>query len=129
LKVVKLDAYIYHYGWVRPPEYMGAKIKSLDTIHMGKKKVSEIYQTRTLVFDYGNMNMFEKFKGTHPKVMQSFISKFDWRDKLHFEKKYKPQRFKLKHEKIKNRILTFIEQKILGGKQLFAYSNWIKLKR
>ncbi len=131
LKVVKLDAYIYHYGWVRPPEYMRAKIKSLDTIHMGKKKVSELYKKsrKALEFDYGNMNLFKKFKGTHPKVMENFISQFNWGDKLHFEKDYKPQRFKLKHEKIKNRILTFIEQKLLGGKQLFAYSNWIKLKK
>lgn len=124
LNVIKLDAYIYHYGWVRPPKYMQAKAKSLETIHKGKEAVEKIYADRALSFDYGNMNLYKKFEGTHPKIMEEFISKFDWADDLHFEKNYKPKRAEMKHEKFKNRLLTFIEHKILGGKQLFAYSNW-----
>ena len=37
LKVALLDAYIYHYGWVRPPKYMQSKKKALDSIHKGDK--------------------------------------------------------------------------------------------
>lgn len=128
LNVIKLDSYIYHYGWVRPPEYMQAKARSLETIHKGKETVERIYSERSLKFDYGNMNLYKRFKGTHPKVMSEFVSKFDWANELHFEKDYKPKREEMKHEKFKNRVLTFIEQKILGGKQIFAYSNWNVLK-
>ncbi|NPA69043.1 MAG: hypothetical protein GXO50_10580, partial [Chlorobi bacterium] len=124
LNVIELNAYIYHYGWVRPPEYMQKKTKSLDTIHKGQKTVEEIYKKKDPEFDYGNMAKLPVFKGTHPKVMQDKIKEFNWADKLHFEKNYKPKRAKLKHEKLKSRILTFISKKIFGGKQIFGYSNW-----
>ena len=124
LNVIELDAYIYHYGWVRPPEYMQKKTKSLDTIHKGKDKIDEVYKTKDALFDYGNLSKLPVFKGTHPKVMQTKIKAFDWSDKLHFEKKYKPNRPKMKHEKLKSRFLSFLSKQILNGKQIFGYSNW-----
>ena len=45
LKVASVDAYIYHYGWVRPPELMQKKKKSLDTIHKGVETAEEKYKT------------------------------------------------------------------------------------
>lgn len=36
LKVAWVDAFVYHYGWVRPPHLMQKKRKSLDTIHKGR---------------------------------------------------------------------------------------------
>ncbi len=124
LNVIELDAYIYHYGWVRPPEYMQKKTKSLDTIHKGKAKVEEEYKMKDVLFDYGNMAKIPVFEETHPEVMKNKINDFNWADKLHFEKKYKSSRAKMKHEKFKSKILTFISKKILNGKQLFGYSNW-----
>ena len=124
LNVIELDAYIYHYGWVRPPEYMQKKTKSLDTIHKGKDKIDEVYKTKDAQFDYGNLSKLPIFKETHPKVMQAKINEFDWSDKLHFEKNYKPIRQKMKHEKLKSRFLSFLSKKILNGKQIFGYSNW-----
>ncbi|MCF6183979.1 MAG: glycosyltransferase family 2 protein [Bacteroidales bacterium] len=124
LNVIELDAYIYHYGWVRPPEYMQKKTKSLDTIHKGKSKVAEIYKEKAPEFDYGNLSKLPVFEGTHPKVMENKIKEFNWADKLHYEKNYKPSRAKMKHEKFKSKLLTFISKKILGGKQLFGYTNW-----
>ena len=124
LKVARADAYVYHYGWVRPPELMQKKAKALETIHKGKEKVAALYASRKDYFDYGNLSKLPLFKGTHPKVMETFIQKFYWKDQLHFEKNHQPQRPLMKHEKLKARLLTFIEQKVLGGKQLFAYSNW-----
>lgn len=124
LKVEKLDAEVYHYGWVRPPSYMQQKSKSLDTIHKGAAAMEEEYKKRAATYDYGNMNLYRKFEGTHPKVMAEFISRFDWADQLNFEKGYKPQRKPMKHERFKTRVLTWIERRLFGGRQLFGYSNW-----
>jgi hypothetical protein len=33
----------------------------------------------------------------------------------------------MKHEKVKYKVLSFFENKLLGGKQLFGYKNWNKL--
>lgn len=128
LNVKKLDAYIYHYGWVRPPERMQKKAKALQTIHHGKEKMEEVYANKPVMFDYGNMTIYPEFKGTHPKVMEEFIAQFNWASDLNYDKNYRPTREKMKHEKFKNRFLTFVEQNLLGGKQLFGYSNWNLLK-
>ena len=124
LKVKPIDACIYHYGWVRPPRLMQNKTKALDTIHKGRKRVDEMYANRNLDFDYGDMTLLPEFKGTHPKVMAEFMADFHWRDQLHYQKGYKPDRPPVKHEQFRNRFLTFIEQKFLGGRQLMGYSNW-----
>ncbi len=107
---------------------MQQKSKSLDTIHKGAAAMEEEYKKRAATYDYGNMNQYKRFTGTHPKVMADFISRFDWADELHFEKGYKPQRKPMKHEKPKTRILTWIEQNLFGGRQLFGYSNWVRVK-
>ena len=53
LNVAPLDAYIYHYGWVRPPKYMQSKKKALDSIHKGDQKADQLYKERESDFDYG----------------------------------------------------------------------------
>ena len=129
LNVIKSDAYIYHYGWVRPPELMQKKSKALETIHKGSDIVNAMYFNRTENFDWGCMYNMPVFRETHPKVMDDMIDKFYWGDCLHFEKGYKPNnRPLMKHEKTKYRMLTFIEKHLFGGHQIFAYSNWNIIK-
>ncbi len=128
LNVVEIDAYIYHYGWVRPPELMQKKKKSLDTIHKGKLQVEHLYKDAADYFDYGNLTKLDIFSHTHPKVMLNWISKFNWKEKLNYDKKHTPRRELMKHEKIKSKILTFIERKLLSGKHIFGYKNWNILK-
>lgn len=127
LQVKKIDAAIYHYGWVRPPSLMQRKSKSFHAIHKGTAHAEQIYQERSESFDYGNMNRCRRFNGTHPAVMKHVIEKFDWGDALHFERGYTPARPKMKHEKLKYRILSFIERHFFGGRPLFGYSNWKRL--
>lgn len=124
LHVEPIDVYIYHYGWVRPPELMQSKSKSLETIHRGKKEANAMYKEKKATFDYGDMTQMSEFKGTHPEVMKEWIADFHWADELIFEKGYVPGRPLMKHEKVKYRILSLIEQKLNGGKHLFAYKNW-----
>ncbi|MBK7358558.1 MAG: hypothetical protein IPI45_09515 [Saprospiraceae bacterium] len=128
LQVIKIPASIYHYGWVRPPESMQTKSKVMDGFYHDKQKVQASYNAKPVNFDYGNMSKLTCFKQSHPSVMLPFIEKFNWAEQLNYSKDYKPKRALLKHEKIKYRILSWIEQKLLGGKQLFGYSNWVILK-
>lgn len=130
LHVVKIPAYIYHYGWVRPPHYMQKKKKALDTIHKGDARVQDLYSNRTPEFDYGPLGLVPVFTGTHPEVMQEKIAQFNWADALNYSKKQNnPNAEKMKHDKWKYKFITFVEQKILGGKEIFASRNYVLLKR
>ena len=128
LNVVALDAEVYHYGWVRPPEMMQKKSKALATIHKGEEGANALYEKRKEYFDYGALGKLSEFKEAHPQVMESFIARFDWKDKLNYSKNYTPNREKMKFERLRPRILTFIERTFFGGKEPFGYSNWYIVK-
>ncbi len=130
LKVATVDAYVYHYGWVRPPDFMQRKSKSLDTIHMGVEKASEVYDKKVKNYDYGPMSRAKKFTGTHPKVMDRKLAAFDWADQLNYSsKELNPDRDKRKHDKLKYRILSFIEEHLLGGRRIGSFKNYDLLKK
>jgi hypothetical protein len=130
LKVAEIDAYVYHYGWVRPPYLMQNKNKSLHTIHKGEQRVSEVYKDRSNEYDYGPLGKAPVFTGTHPAVMEPMINKFNWKDQLNYSKKHPHQKAeKHKQDRFKNKILTFIEQNLLGGKQLFGFKNYVLVRR
>ena len=124
LQVAAVDAYIYHYGWVRPPKYMQSKKKALDGIHKGDQKAEELYKQQEKEFDYGPMKNLPKFKGTHPKVMEEKMKDFTWADKLNYDSSEKPERPKFKHEKTKYRLISFLERTLNGGKHFFPFKNW-----
>jgi len=123
LNVAKVDAYIYHYGWVRPPEYMQKKKIALDNIHTNENSLADSDS-----FNYGPIGCLEEFLNTHPEVMKDWISKFNWASKLDYSSKYILNREKMKHEKLHYRILNKIEKYFTKGRHLFAYSNWNIIK-
>ncbi len=127
LNVAAVDAYIYHYGFVRPPRYMQKKRKAFNTIHRGVQNTEERFKNDADLYDYGDLSRIQEFTETHPKVMDRMISRFDWKDQLRYEGG--PGEHMQKHEKMKYRLLTWIEQNFLGGKQLFGYKNYKLLKR
>ncbi len=127
LQVIEIEPYIYHYGWVRPPELMQSKKKEQDSMHHGIAKIDLEYQLKPNEFDYGPLGNVPVFEGKHPAVMKDFIAKMHWKNKLNYSKKGKLNRPKLKHEKVKYRILTFFENLFRGGKDFFGYSNWISI--
>ena len=129
LKVAKVAAKVFHYGWVRPPSFMQSKRKALDTIHKGKAKVDSMYSGEGDYFDYGPLNSCKKYTGSHPKVMESWIAKFDWADQLRQNGPIPTNRKKFKHERLKYRIVTWIEQNLLAGRHLGSFKNYILLKR
>jgi hypothetical protein len=124
LKVAPLDAYIYHYGWVRPPEYMQSKKKALDGIHKGEAKADALYKSQQRSFDYGPLKHLPVFKESHPEVMREKMKDFSWKEQLNYTSSKRPDRPKFKHEKTKYRIISFLERNINGGKHFFPFKNW-----
>ncbi len=128
LRVKKIEARIFHYGWVRPPRLMQKKSRYFYTTHLGKEGMEAKYENYSDDWDYGNMSRLASFSGSHPLVMRGFIERYNWEDQLHFDSDYRPNRPLWKHERLRNRILTYVEQKMMGGRTIFGYSNWEKLK-
>jgi hypothetical protein len=112
LRVKPIDAYIYHYGWVREPKAMLAKQKSFHHVYHGSESDKE--KVYTGEFDYTQINALEKFTGKHPAVMQPRINTRNW--KFDYDLSYNKLSLK---EHFKN----FIEK--LTGKRPFDYKNYI----
>lgn len=126
LVVVHLPVYVYHYGWVRPPEIMQHKKQEQDMLH------NNIESSRNCPeeFDFGPMNRLKVFSGSHPGVMQHRISSIHWKGRLNYSNiPDSGKRGKHKHEKFKYRILTLIENIFFGGKQIFGWTNWVINKK
>jgi hypothetical protein len=128
LNVVELDAYVFHYGFVRPPYLMQNKRKNHNTNYAGESSTEQLFKNEKETFDYGDLSKIKIYKETPPAVMESFIKKFNWKDQLRYhpgKEKSKPQ----KHEKLKYRFLTFIEQTFFKGRLLFGFKNYNLLKK
>lgn len=111
LNVKLINAYIYHYGWVRHPKYMQEKDRTLSQYwhsdeYLEKHKSAE-------EFDYSGVDSLAKFTGTHPKVMQERIDKINWTFEHDISKK---------NLKFKYRILYWIEKKF--GWRIGEYKNY-----
>ncbi len=112
LRVATVDADIYHYGWVRPPHLMKAKEVELATTHHGKGKALAKCGSGA-VFNYGSLEQIPRFTGTHPAVMRDWMLRFDWAGELQ-HRGQSPVRHR--HDRLKYRILTWIEQRLLAGR-------------
>ena len=112
LRAAMVDATIYHYGWVRPPHLMRAKTVEMVRTHKGRE---EAEQVRTAPpFSYGSLENIRRFSGSHPAVMSDWIARFDWADQLQ-QTGYSPVRHR--HDKLKYRILTWLEQTLCSGRR------------
>jgi hypothetical protein len=113
LKVKQIDAYIYHYGWVKDPLVMHRKIMNSTGLYDPK----HVQQPAEAKFDYSKVDSVTEFEGTHPAVMQQLISKADW----DFEIDSKRKNFK----SVKHKILYFLWQSF--GWRPFEYRNYKKI--
>ena len=78
LKVKSVDAFVYHYGWVKPPEAQQAKQESFHKMwhddNWMKKNIPKVEQ-----FDYSQIDSLAKFTDTHPLVMQERVKRQNWK--------------------------------------------------
>jgi len=117
IKVVRSGAEIFHYGWVRNPAVMKTKQKALDSLHHDpdwvKRKHPEPEGTE---LDYGDLRRLAKFEGTHPEVMKNRIVSKSWTVPLEGKKIERP---KHRHETLRMRALSFLENKVLRRRTIF----------
>lgn len=78
LRVKALDAYIYHYGWVRPPQIMMDKTRNFGNYWGGDRVTEAFTRLNSGDFDYSQIDALEKFTDTHPLVMQERIQRMNW---------------------------------------------------
>lgn len=79
LRVKPLDAYVYHYGWVKEPAAMQRKQQVFHKLWHDDEWL-EKNVAKTAEFDYAShIDALELFRGTHPKVMQKRIADKNWK--------------------------------------------------
>lgn len=122
LYCISLKARIFHYGWVRPPAVMKSKN---DQAHLNYNQVWTSYSDN---FDYGRLDYCKIFKATHPAIMHERIKQLDWQHLLRTSGPTLINRAKLKHERTKYRIISFIEEKLLGGYVIGGFKNYTLIK-
>jgi hypothetical protein len=115
LRVVKIPASIYHYGWVKDPRAMQQKQLNFNKYwHSDEWVIENIGQEE--IFLYSDDIPLRKFSGTHPSVMQERIQHLKWK----FE--YYPDKIKVS---IKDKI-KIIVKKYLGWD--LGYKNYRMLR-
>jgi hypothetical protein len=117
LKVATVDAEVFHYGWVRPPRLMQTRNAAVRTTYTGATAVS----ADPPVFNFGSLEKLPVYSGSYPQVMRARIAAMDWREQLQYRG---ASSVRFKHTRLKYRILTFFEQKVLGGRQILGYRNY-----
>jgi hypothetical protein len=77
LNVKPIEAYIYHYGWVKEPKIQTDKRKNFEFLYHGEgaEKLTRQIQNE---FDYSEIDSLAVFKGTHPEVMRALIERKNW---------------------------------------------------
>jgi hypothetical protein len=112
LNVKLIDAAVYHYGWVKPPEAQQAKQETFNKLwhddQWMKKNIPDVNE-----FDYSQIDSLAMFSGTHPSVMQKRINSMNW--KFSFD----PTKRKLP---LKSKLLIFIEKTF--GWRVGEYKNY-----
>lgn len=110
LNVAHIPAYIYHYGFVRPPITMKTK--------------STLGEVKNEYFDYGPMDTIPLFDGTHPTLMRDAIAKFNWQDML-YNKPKKDSKVIQKHQRYRVRLQTWLEKILFNNKkELGGFQNF-----
>jgi hypothetical protein len=127
LKVKLLDAHVYHYGFVRPPDIMSGKIKIQSDTYRGEEATKVLFDKLPTSFDYGPLHLVQEFKGTHPSVMNDWMAKYNWSNQLQYKGKVNPNRPIHKHEKIKYRLVSWIENTFRKGETIGGFKNYIEI--
>ena len=114
IRVKLIDAYIYHYGWVKPPAGLKNKLLNFNTFYHDDEWIAENLPV-SFEFDYKNADRLIHFTGTHPKVMQKRIAATNWKLEVNLEKLHGQMT-------LRRRILQKIED--ITGWRISEYRNY-----
>jgi glycosyltransferase involved in cell wall biosynthesis len=116
LNVKQIDATMFHYGWVKPPESLQAKLESFHKLWHDEKWI-ERNLPKADYFDYSQIDSLVRFSGSHPSVMNERIIRKNWQ--FDFDPTQKNFSFQ-------TRVLHFIER--MTGWRIGEYRNYRLVK-
>ena len=119
LQVKLIDAYIYHYGWVKPPAGLKNKLLNFNQFYHDDNWINENLP-ETFEFDYKNADRLIAFTGSHPAVMQKRIAATNWKLDIDLAALAKKMTFR-------RRLLQKIED--LTGWRVSEYRNYKIVKK
>lgn len=111
--VKPVDAWIYHYGWVKSPAQMKKKINHLSRFWNEDSATWHSDIKTEDIFDFNEFDSLQLFTGTHPAVMKERIAGKNFKTELDISKK---------NFSFKGRLLYWIEKKT--GYRPFAFRNY-----
>ena len=76
LNVKPVDAYVYHYGWVKEPVNMTKKLSNVYDFYNEKKWLEGIDPAKA--FDYSSIDSLKLFSLFYPSVMKEHINRKNW---------------------------------------------------
>jgi glycosyltransferase involved in cell wall biosynthesis len=112
LNVKKIEASVYHYGWVKDPRFQQAKQENFHKMWHDDNWVKQ-HIAEANAYDYSIIDSLKKFEGSHPVVMAERLKRMNW----NFTWNVSQKKFKLK-----DWLLYTIER--LTGVRLFEYKNY-----
>ncbi|HEV8513551.1 MAG TPA: glycosyltransferase family 2 protein, partial [Cyclobacteriaceae bacterium] len=112
LNVKLIDAFIYHYGWVKAPRTMQQKKLNWNTFYFDDEWINKNV-VKAEEFDYNKVDSLARFDGTHPQALIERIKKINWK----FDHDISKKNYSLK-EKIKRFIY------LLTGYRIGEYKNY-----
>ena len=97
IKVKLIDAYIYHYGWVKPPSGLTNKLRNFNRFYHDDEWMEQNLP-ETFEFDYTHKNpdRLVHFTDTHPAVMQKRIASINWNLNIDLQELNKNMTFRRK---------------------------------
>ena len=100
LNVARINASVYHYGWVKPPQAQQAKQENFNRYWHDDSWMEKMVQ-KNESYDYSIIDSLKPCTGNHPQVMKDRISRQKW------DLGFNPTR---KKQSLKNRLIHSIEK-------------------
>lgn len=116
LNVKPIDAYVYHYGWVKEPEAMQRKQEDFNKLWHDDNWVDKNV-IKADAFDYSQIDALRHFESSHPYCMKDRINNKNW--SFDYDIAFNNYR-------IKDKIKRFFEKKL--GLSLGQYKNYKIIK-
>jgi hypothetical protein len=115
LHVKLIDAAIYHYGWVKPPDIQQRKQRTFNTLWHSNDWVEQHVGTAH-EYNYKQGGKLAIYKGTHPALMADRVQKQNW------SFQYDPLKVQ---QPLKEIILDAVEKRC--GWRIGEYKNYIMI--
>lgn len=114
INVKLIDAYIYHYGWVKPPVGLKNKVLNFNTFYHEQDWINENLGG-DYEFDYDNADFLVRFTDSHPEVMKKRIQAINW--EMNFDPKMAGKKMNFRRK-----VLQKIE--LVTGLRIGEYKNY-----